>query len=74
MQPKFDIEAALGSLVARNGIGHATFQRGLDRRDASLMSSAFREEASVDYRVFDGPAEGFCDLMSRDINPAGQPS
>ena len=53
MQPKFDIEAALGSLVARNGIGQciATFQRGLDRRGLSRSGAARRKALLCETRT-----------------------
>ncbi len=71
MMSETDISAGLALLVARSDVLDciARLHRGLDRRSESLMNSAFHKDAQVDYGVFDGPAEGFCELMGRDVGP-----
>ena len=66
--------AVLAEVVAKQEIAHAiaTLQRGIDRRAAGLMKSAFHGDADVDYGFFVGPAVDFCDLMSGGPAPAPQ--
>ncbi len=59
--------------LAREQIRTAIFtlQRGIDRRDAGLMRSAFHADGSVHYGFFDGPADEFASIMSTPADQAG---
>ena len=61
-----NVAAVLEEMVARQEIGHAIarLQRGLDRSDAALLSSAFHADAAVDYGFFVGSAADFCAIMT----------
>ena len=61
-----NVAAVLEEMVARQEIGHAIarLQRGLDRSDAALLSSAFHADAAVDYGFFVGNAADFCAIMT----------
>ena len=63
---QFNTVAAISELVAKDQIklAIARLQRGLDRRDAALLSSAFHDDAAVDYSFFDGSAADFCAMMT----------
>lgn len=63
---QFNAAAAIRELVAKDQIklAIARLQRGLDRRDAALLSSAFHDDAAVDYSFFDGSAADFCAMMT----------
>lgn len=56
MQPQF--QGRLYELVCRQAIANtlAGHSRGIDRADANLLSSAYHEDATVDYGFFVGPA------------------
>lgn len=62
----FNHAAAIRELVAKDQIklAIARLQRGLDRRDAALLSSAFHDDAAVDYSFFNGSAADFCAMMT----------
>ena len=68
----FNTAAVLEEVVARQQIGLAIarLQRGLDRGDAALLSSAFHDDAELDYGFFVGGAADFCALMTGDNNRA----
>lgn len=61
-----DVAAVLENMVARQEITHAIarLQRGIDRGDRTLMSSAFHDDAELDYGFFVGTAVEFCDIMT----------
>ena len=61
-----DVAAVLEETVARQEITHAIarLQRGIDRVDRDLLSSAFHDDAELDYGFFVGSAAEFCDIMT----------
>lgn len=63
-----NVAAVLEDLVARQAIREAIarLQRGIDRSDAGLLTSAFHDDADVDYGFFVGGAAEFCAIMSGD--------
>ena len=63
---EFNAAEAIWDLVAKDQIklAIARLQRGLDRRDAALLSSAFHDDAAVDYSFFKGSAADFCAMMT----------
>ena len=63
---EFNAAEAIRELVAKDQIklAIARLQRGLDRRDAALLSSAFHDDAAVDYSFFNGSAADFCAMMT----------
>ena len=63
---QFNALTAIRDLVAKDQIklAIARLQRGLDRRDAALLSSAFHQGAAVDYSFFKGSAAEFCAMMT----------
>ncbi len=63
---EFNAAEAIQELVAKDQIklAIARLQRGLDRRDAALLSSAFHDDAAVDYSFFNGSAADFCAMMT----------
>lgn len=56
----------LEELVAKQAVGDAIarLQRGIDRSDRELLSSAFHPDATLDYGFFVGSAADFCDIMT----------
>ena len=56
-----NVAAVLEEMVARQEIGHAIarLQRGLDRSDAALLSSAFHADAAVDYGFLVGSSAAY---------------
>ena len=63
---EFSVVAAIEALVAKQEIMHAIarLQRGIDRADRPLLSSAFHADAELDYGFFVGSAADFCDIMT----------
>ena len=63
---EFNVAGAIQELVAKDQIklAIARLQRGLDRRDAALLGSAFHEDAAVDYSFFNGSAADFSAMMT----------
>ncbi|MCO6056879.1 nuclear transport factor 2 family protein [Pseudomonas sp. MOB-449] len=47
----------------------ATYCTGVDRRDRALLESLWWPEATMDFGLFTGPAQAFCELITAD-NPA----
>lgn len=66
-----ELAAVLENTVARQEIAHAIarLQRGIDRADRALLSSAFHNDAELDYGFFKGRAADFCDIMT---GPSGR--
>lgn len=60
-----DQSGVLGELKARSEIGEAVarYARGCDRCDRDAVLAAFHPGAFVDYTVFHGTPEEFCDWM-----------
>ena len=65
------VAAVLEETVARQEITHAIarLQRGIDRVEGDLLSSAFHDDAELDYGFFVGGAAEFCDIMT---GPSGR--
>ena len=63
---EFNAAAAIRELVAKDQIklAIARLQRGLDRRDPTLLGAVFHDDAAVDYSFFNGSAADFCALMT----------
>jgi hypothetical protein len=60
------MEAALRELADKQEIEQVLVRhgRGIDRSDLALMAGCYHDGATVEYGVFEGPAQAFCEMVT----------